>query len=126
MVNYDESVSGAGRTYRFGAFELDAGNAELRRDGRPLKLAPQPFTVLLTLVARPKTLVTRDELRQAVWGDEHHVDFNAGLNFCLAQIRSALGESSTDPRYVITVPRRGYKFIAPVTVDAGPLATPDD
>ena len=92
-----------GRTYRFGPFELDAANAELRRDGEPVKLAPQPFTVLLTLLDRAGTLVTRDELRRVVWGDAHHVDFNAGLNFCLAQIRTALGESTTDP----DVPRDG-------------------
>ena len=105
-----------GRTYRFGPFELDADNAELRRDGVPVKLAPQPFTVLRTLLDRAGTLVTRDELRRVVWGDAHHVDFNAGLNFCLAQIRTALGESTTEPTYVATVPRRGYRFIAPVEV----------
>ena len=109
-------MSEGGRTYRFGPFELDAGNAELRRDGVPVKLAPQPFTVLLTLLDRAGALVTRDELRRVVWGDAHHVDFNAGLNFCLAQIRTALGESTTDPTYIATVPRRGYKFIAPVEV----------
>ncbi len=109
-------MSEDGRTYRFGPFELDAGNAELRRDGVPVKLAPQPFTVLLTLLDRAGALITRDELRRVVWGDAHHVDFNAGLNFCLAQIRTALGESTTDPTYIATVPRRGYKFIAPVEV----------
>jgi DNA-binding winged helix-turn-helix (wHTH) protein/tetratricopeptide (TPR) repeat protein len=106
----------AGKTYRFGPFELDTANAELRRDGMAVKLAPQPFTVLQALVDRPGALVTRDELRRTVWGDAHHVDFNAGLNFCLAQIRTALGESTADPIYISTVPRRGYKFIAPIEV----------
>jgi DNA-binding winged helix-turn-helix (wHTH) protein/tetratricopeptide (TPR) repeat protein len=105
-------MSEAGRRYLFGPFELDAGNAELRRDGVLVKLAPQPFTVLLTLVERPGALVTRDELRRVVWDEAHHVDFNAGLNFCLAQIRTALGESTTEPAYIATVPRRGYKFVA--------------
>jgi DNA-binding winged helix-turn-helix (wHTH) protein/tetratricopeptide (TPR) repeat protein len=109
------------RHYRFGPFELDVANAELRRDGAVVKLAPQPFTVLRTLLDRPGALVTRDELRRVVWGDQHHVDFNAGLNFCLAQIRTALDESTTDPVYIVTVPRRGYKFLAAVeTVPAGP------
>lgn len=109
-------ISEDGRIYRFGPFALHRDNAELCRDGVPVKLAPQPFTVLRTLLERPGALITREELRRAVWGDTHHVDFNAGLNFCLAQIRTALGESTTDPSYVVTVPRRGYKFIAPVEV----------
>ena len=113
-VGYDPTVMSDACTYRFGPFELDADNAELRRDGVPVKLAPQPFTVLRTLLDRSGALVTRDELRRAVWGDAHHVDFNAGLNFCLAQIRIALGDSTITPAYIATVPRRGYKFIAPV------------
>ena len=109
-------MSEDGRLYRFGPFELDVANAELRRDGVVVKLAPQPFTVLQTLLDRPGALVTRDELRRVVWGGDHHVDFNAGLNFCLAQIRTALGESTTEPRYIATVPRRGYKFLAAVEI----------
>ena len=131
-VGYDPTVtSAAGRSYRFGPFELDADNAELRRDGVPVKLAPQPFTVLQTLLERSGALVTRDELRRAVWGDAHHVDFNAGLNFCLAQIRSALGDSNGTPAYIATVPRRGYKFMAPVDASTTGArepssATPDE
>ncbi len=124
-LDYDPTwMSEDGRTYRFGPFELDASNAELRRDGVPVKLAPQPFTVLLTLLERPGALVTRDELRLIIWGDAHHVDFNAGLNFCLAQIRTALGESTSEPAYIATMPRRGYKFIAPVEV-AGIAEVPE-
>ena len=119
--------SESGRTYRFGPFALDADNAQLSRDGVPVKLAPQPFTVLQTLLEHAGTLVTRDELRRIVWSDDHHVDFNAGLNFCLAQIRTALGESTTDPIYIATVPRRGYKFIGPLDVAAATAAgLPDD
>ena len=81
-----------------------------------MKLAPQPFTVLLTLLDRAGALRHARRAAPVVWGDAHHVDFNAGLNFCLAQIRTALGESTTDPTYIATVPRRGYKFIAPVEV----------
>jgi DNA-binding winged helix-turn-helix (wHTH) protein/tetratricopeptide (TPR) repeat protein len=114
--------SEGGRTYRFGPFALDPDNAQLSRDGVPVKLAPQPFTVLQTLLEHAGTLVTRDQLRRIVWRDDHHVDFNAGLNFCLAQIRTALGESTTDPIYIATVPRRGYKFIAPLDVAAATAA----
>ena len=118
--------SEGGRTYRFGPFALDADNAQLCRDGVPVKLAPQPFTVLQTLLEHAGTLVTRDQLRRIVWSDDHHVDFNAGLNFCLAQIRTALGESPTDPIYIATVPRRGYKFIAPLEVAAATATGPPD
>ncbi len=111
-------MSDAGRTYRFGPFTLDAANAELTREGVPVKLAPQPFTVLLTLLDHPGALVTRDQLRRIVWGDAHHVDFNAGLNYCLAQIRAALDDPSDEPAYIVTVPRRGYRFIADVDVVA--------
>jgi DNA-binding winged helix-turn-helix (wHTH) protein/predicted Zn-dependent protease len=107
--------------YRFGPFELDTVNCELRRGGAPVKLPPQPFTLLLALVARAGALVTRDELQQAVWGADRHVDFNAGLNFCMAQLRTALGDEAGQPTYVATVPRRGYRFVAPVeTVTPAP------
>ena len=80
--------------YRFGAFELDVPNAQLRRDGAPVKLAPQPFAALALLVERAGALVTREEMRAALWGDDRHVDVNAGVNFCMAQLRAALGEDA--------------------------------
>lgn len=108
---------------RFGVFDFDAATGELRRDGVPVRLQPQPARVLSLLVARAGELVTRDELRQNVWGDETFVDFERGLNFCIAQIRSALGDSADAPRFVETLPRRGYRFVAPVSSFAPQRAT---
>jgi DNA-binding winged helix-turn-helix (wHTH) protein/TolB-like protein len=100
--------------HRFGVFEFDADRLELSREGRPVRLQPQPAQVLATLLANAGRTVTRDELKQAVWRDDTFVDFDRGLNFCVAQIRTALGDDATTPRYVRTVPKRGYEFIAPV------------
>jgi DNA-binding winged helix-turn-helix (wHTH) protein/Tfp pilus assembly protein PilF len=99
---------------RFGPFELDVDNAELRRAGEIVKLPPQPFTALTLLVARRGGLVTRDEFRSAIWGDDSFVDFSAGLNFCIAQVRAALDDPASRSAYIVSIPRRGYKFVAPV------------
>ena len=98
---------------RIGAFELDVAAAELRRAGRLVALTGQPMRVLILLVERAGTIVTRDELRQEIWG-ETHVDFEAGLSTCINQIRTALGDRAAAPRFVETLPRRGYRFVAPV------------
>jgi DNA-binding winged helix-turn-helix (wHTH) protein/TolB-like protein len=108
-------------TVRFGQFELDPGTGTLQRDGVPVRLHPQPARILVMLVARPGDIVRRDELREAIWGTETFVDFERGLNFCIAQIRSALGDSAESPRYIETLPKRGYRFIAPVR-DVAPAA----
>jgi DNA-binding winged helix-turn-helix (wHTH) protein/TolB-like protein len=100
---------------RFGQFEFDVATGELTRGGTPVRLQPQPARVLTLLVERAGAIVTRDEIRRHVWGDETFVDFERGLNFCIAQIRSALGDAADSPRYVETVPKRGYRFIAPLT-----------
>ena len=83
-----------------------------------MRLQPQPAQVLALLVAHPERVVTRDELRQAVWGDQTFVDFDRGLNFCIAQIRTALGDDAGAPRYVRTIPKKGYQFICPVRSEA--------
>jgi DNA-binding winged helix-turn-helix (wHTH) protein/tetratricopeptide (TPR) repeat protein len=101
--------------FRFGSFELDPLRGELRRDGAVVKLAPQPFRALHLLVSRAGTLVTRDELRAALWDDGSFVDFNAGLNFCIGQVRTAIDDPAAASRLLVSVPRRGYKFVAPVT-----------
>ena len=98
----------------FGLFELDMATGELRRSGRPVHLAPQPTRVLLALVERAGRIVTRDELKQSVWGGDTFVDFEQGLNFCIKEIRAALGDDAESPRFIETVPRRGYRVIAPV------------
>ncbi len=108
---------------RFGLYEFDFRTGELRREGDVVKLPPQPARVLALLLAKPGEVVLRDELRAHLWGDETFVDFERGLNFCILQVRSALGDSSENPRFIQTVPRKGYRFIAPVA-GAQPLQGP--
>jgi DNA-binding winged helix-turn-helix (wHTH) protein/Tfp pilus assembly protein PilF len=100
---------------RFGEFELDPANHVLTKNGEVIKLAPQPFKILVLLMERPGTLVTRAALREAVWGGETIVDFEHGLNTCIRQIRHALGDDADGPRFIETVPRLGYRFTAEVT-----------
>jgi len=97
----------------FGVFEFDPASGTLLRRGRSVRLQRQPARMLAALVARPGEIVDRATLQTAIWGTETNVDFERGLNFCVAQIRSALGDSAASPRYIETVPRRGYRFIAP-------------
>jgi TolB-like protein/DNA-binding winged helix-turn-helix (wHTH) protein/Tfp pilus assembly protein PilF len=99
---------------QFGPFELNTVTAELRRDGRPVALAPQPARILALLATQPGRLVTREEIRLAVWTDAVHVDYDRALNFALKQIREALDDDATRPRYVETLRGRGYRFVAPV------------
>lgn len=103
------------RTLRFEDFEIDAANNVLTRDGIVVKLPPQPFKVLVLLIERRGTLVTRDVLRQAIWGEDTVVDFEHGLNTCIRQIRVALGDEAESPRFIQTIPRLGYRFTAAVT-----------
>lgn len=101
-------------TYRFGPFCLDAGSGELRRHDDPVKLPPQPFKVLEMLVRRGGEVVTRTEIRDQIWHGDTFVDFDQSLNFCVRQIREALGDAADSPTYVETLPRRGYRFLTPV------------
>jgi TolB-like protein len=107
---------------RFGAFELDAANGELRKGGVSIKIHPQPLRVLRLLAEHSGQVVTRDEIQRCLWGDNTFVDFERGINFCVNQIRATLGDDAEEPRYVETLPRRGYRFIAPVKIDAAPTA----
>jgi len=95
---------------RFGSFELDLRSGEMRRAGVLMRLQPQPFKVLALLACRPGELVTREEIQKEVWPAGTFVDFEQSLNFCIRQIRSALGDSALSPRFVETLPRRGYRF----------------
>jgi TolB-like protein/DNA-binding winged helix-turn-helix (wHTH) protein/Flp pilus assembly protein TadD len=110
---------------RFGVFELDLASGELRKAGRPVRLAPQPTRVLIVLAEHAGRLVSRDELRASIWGSDTFVDFEQGVTFCIKQIRGALGDEADNPRFVETVPRRGYRLIAPVerlaSTDAPPV-----
>ncbi len=103
---------------RFGIFELDLKTGELRKAGVLVHLPPQPFKILALLASRPGQLLTREEIQQHVWGGETFVDFEQGLNFAIKRIRDALGDDAETPRYVETLPRRGYRFIYPVDVQA--------
>jgi DNA-binding winged helix-turn-helix (wHTH) protein/TolB-like protein len=104
-------------TYRFGVFEFDARTAVLTRSNRPVPLEPQPARALALLLSRAGDLVSREELRAHLWGEDTHVDFDRGLAYCIGQLRSALGDSADNPRFIQTLPRRGFSVIAPVTAD---------
>jgi len=107
------------RIVRFGVFELDLKTGELRKKGVRVRLQEQPFQVLAMLVQRSGDLVTRDELRARLWPDAVFVDFDQGLNRAVTKIRRALGDLAESPRFVETLERRGYRFIAAVeAVDA--------
>jgi DNA-binding winged helix-turn-helix (wHTH) protein len=109
---------------RFAAFELRPATGELRRQGDPIKLAPQPFKVLELLARRSGDVVTRSEIRDHVWHGDTFVDFEQGLNFCIRQIREVLGDTADAPRFIETLPRRGYRFLMPVT-GSEPATQPD-
>jgi DNA-binding winged helix-turn-helix (wHTH) protein len=102
--------------FQVGVFEFDSVSGVLTRDGYPIKLQSQPARVLAVLLEQAGEIVTRKTLQAAVWRGETFVDFDRGLNFCIAQIRSAFGDSAETPRYIRTVPKKGCQFIAPVRV----------
>jgi len=104
------------KAYRFGVFEADAGACELRKQGRRLHLPGQPFQVLLLLLERPREVVTREEIHQQLWPEGTFVDFDHGLNTAINKLRETLGDSASSPRFIETLPRKGYRFIAPVEV----------
>jgi TolB-like protein/DNA-binding winged helix-turn-helix (wHTH) protein len=99
---------------RFATFEVDARSRELFQQGRSVKLQEQPFQLLLALLERPGNVLTREELKQRIWPGDTVVDFDRGLNRAVNRVRDALGDSAENPRFVETLPRRGYRFIAPV------------
>src|SRR6476659_1381001 len=98
---------------RFDVFELDTSSGELRKKGDRIKLPPQPFRVLELLVRHGGEVLTRADIRERIWC-ESFVDFEQGLNFCIRQIREALGDTADAPRFIETLPRRGYRFLLPV------------
>src|SRR5262245_40676217 len=100
--------------FRFDVFEADARAGELRKAGTRVKLQEQPWQVLLALLENPGTIVTREELRGRLWPTDTFVDFDHSLNIAINKIRDALDDAAAKPRFVETVPRRGYRFIAPV------------
>jgi DNA-binding winged helix-turn-helix (wHTH) protein/dipeptidyl aminopeptidase/acylaminoacyl peptidase len=114
LIRENPGETDDGRRLRFGVFELAPASGELRKAGVLVKLRHQPAKVLAHLASRPGRVVTREELQAAVWGGDTFVDFDQGLNYCIKEIRAALSDSAETPLYVETLPRRGYRFIAPV------------
>lgn len=115
------AVSPAEDVIRFGLFELDLKAGQLSRNGTKLRLPQQPLQLLAMLLERPGEILTRDELRQRLWPSDVFVDFDHGLNKSIQKLRDALGDSASSPRYIETIPRVGYRFIAPVRNGARPL-----
>src|SRR2546421_10736685 len=102
------------RSVRFGVFEVDFEAGELRKSGVKVALQEQPFHVLALLLENAGKLVSRDELQQKIWSADTFVEFDQGLNTAINKVRDALGDSAGSPRFIETVPRRGYRFLAPV------------
>ncbi len=100
--------------YRFGVFAFDAETLELVKNGRPIALRPQPLELLALLLAQPGELISREHLERALWAGDTFVDFEQGVNHAIRDLRAALGDTAESPRFIQTLPRRGYRFIAPV------------
>ena len=113
------------RRYRFGIFEADAATGELRRQGIRVRLSAQPFQVLVMLIERPGELLTREEISRELWPDGTFVDYEHGVNSAVNRIREALGDTAGSPRFVETLARRGYRFVAPVErIESGEPSIP--
>src|ERR1043166_2590748 len=104
----------AGRLLRFESFELDVRSRELRKGKNRIRLQEQPFEILRLMLERPGDVVTREELAQRLWPKGTFVDFEHSLNAAVKRLRAALGDDADNPRFVETLPRRGYRFIAPI------------
>lgn len=116
---------------RFGAFELDTEAEQLVKNGRTIRLQPQPFKLLRLLAGVSGRVVTREEIQAVLWKGDTFVDFEQGVNFAIKQVREALGEDADRPIYIQTVPKRGYRFLAPVEVftpglKTDPITRPSD
>src|SRR3984957_315781 len=112
--SFGDPTSSAMSIIRFGEFELDEQTLELRKNGALVRIQQQPARVLAFLLNHRGTLVTREQIRLAIWGEDTFVDFEQGLNFCIRQIRLALDDQAEKPRYIETLPRLGYRFVAPI------------
>lgn len=124
VLNYGDSMavpsaSSPENLIRFGVFEADLANRELRKNGRKVRLQDQPFQLLALLLESAGNIVTREDLRQKLWPVDTFVDFDHGMNTAINKVREALGDSASNPRFVETVAKRGYRFVAPVTRNGG-------
>ena len=111
-----ERAATLGMVFRFGLFEANPIDGLLSRSGTKVKIQEQPFRLLLLLLERPGEVVTREELRQRLWPEGTYVDFDGSLNVILKRLRAAIDDDPDNPRFIETIPRRGYRFIAPVSV----------
>lgn len=109
---------------RFGAFEVNAAAGLLRKHGVKIRLQEQPFRILTHLLERPGELVSREELREKIWGSDTFVDFDHGLNAAVNRLRAALDDSAASPRYVETVARKGYRFIGVIDTESPTFPQP--
>src|SRR5580692_8390946 len=110
MVEFPSSV----RSVRFGVFEVDLRSGEVRKKGVKVRLQGQPYLLLVTLLRQQGEVVRREELRRTLWPEDTFVDFDHSLGTAVNKLREVLGDSASNPRFVETIPRRGYRFIAPV------------
>ena len=113
------AVSPTQEMVRFGLFELDLRAAQLTRNGTKIRLPQQPLQLLSVLIESPGEIVTREQLRQRLWPSDVFIDFDHGLNKSIQKLRDALGDSADSPRYIETIPRVGYRFIAPIRNGTG-------
>src|SRR5271154_4583013 len=118
LVDASEDRMGANGTgrVRFGNFELDPHAERLFCDGQRVKIQPQPLRVLGVLVERPGEIVFREDLRARIWGQDTYVEFDKSLNYCIRQIRAALRDNASQPVYIETLPKQGYRFIAAIVI----------
>jgi len=119
-----QTTANSRRSYRFGLFEAHSINGELLRQGMRVRLQDQPFRLLTVLLEHAGEVVSREELRQQLWPADTYVEFDGSLNAALKRLRAALGDPAENPVFIETVPKRGYRFIAPVTVEEKPSEIP--
>jgi eukaryotic-like serine/threonine-protein kinase len=127
LLNGEAKVNNGSGTIRFGAFEADLHTGEVRKSGSRIKLQDQPFKVLQILLEHPGVIVTREELQTRIWPEETYGDFDHAVNVAVGKLRTALGDSADNPCFIETVPRRGYRFVAPLEnppVEEAPPPTP--
>ena len=118
-----EATPSQSRIVRFGLFEADLQRRELRKSGVRFKLHDQPFQILILLLERAGEVVTREEIRQRLWPGNTFVEFDNGLNVAVTKLRTALSDDAENPRFIETVPRHGYRFVAPIAVTSSSVAT---
>ena len=108
-----------GSIYEFGPFEVHPGSGELLKHGRRVKLQDQPFRLLVVLLENAGQVVTREQIQSRIWEENTFVDFDASLRVAVRKLREALGDDAENPRYIETVPKRGYRFLAPFPSSVG-------